>query len=425
MATQRANLSRPACITVQTLLALAGLGIATTTTVGQAPTTVIRASRILDGSGGERQNSVVVVEGSTIVRIGTPGGAATYDLTGVTLMPGGIDTHVHIGWHFDQDGKTHHASPEEESDQQAMLYAVENAYRTLMGGITTVQSLGARVDSDLRDWIARGTIPGPRVITSLGSINQRTGDPETIRQRVRDFANDGADVIKIFASASIRVGGTPTMTQQQLDAACGEATARGLRTAVHAHGPESAQRSVEAGCTVIEHGALLDDATLDLMTASGTYYDPHIGLIFRNYFENKEHYIGIGNYTEDGFAQMERAVPTALAVFKKALARPDLRIVFGTDAVAGAHGRNFEELIHRVTIGGQDPMDAIISATSRAAESLGLAGVVGSIAPGMEADLVAVDGNPLQDITALRRVVFVMKGGVVYKNTAVPNGAVR
>ncbi len=171
-----------------------------------------------------------------------------------------------------------------------------------------------------------------------------------------------------------------------------------------------------AGCTVIEHGALLDSATLELMAAHATYYDPNIHLIFRNYFENKERFLSIGNYTEEGFAQMERAVPTALAVFQQALATPNLKVVFGTDAVAGAHGRNFEELIYRVEAGGQAPMDAIVSATSRAAESLRLGDELGSRAPGMEADLIALDGNPLQHITALRRVVFVMKGGVVYKN---------
>ncbi|MCH7490094.1 MAG: amidohydrolase family protein [Gemmatimonadetes bacterium] len=401
-------------------MALALMLLLTAAASGQSQVTALRAGRVLDGRGGVLQDTTIWIVGSTIVQERQIG-ASVYDLTDLpdlTLMPGGIDTHVHIGWHFDADGKTHHASSEEESAEQAMLYAVENAYRTLMGGITTVQSLGARLDLDLRDWIARGTIPGPRVLTSLRSINQRTGggDPAAIRQRVRDLAADGADVIKIFASASIRVGGTPTMSQEQLDAACGEASAQGLRTAVHAHGPESATRSVQAGCTVIEHGALLDDATLDLMMERGTYYDPNIGLIFRNYFENKEHYLGIGNYTEEGFAQMERAVPVALEVFKKALARPNLKIVFGTDAVAGAHGRNFEELIYRVEQGGQDPMDAVISATSRAAESLGLGETLGSIAPGMEADIIGVLGNPLDDITALRRVVFVMKGGVVYKN---------
>lgn len=382
----------------------------------QQASLTIKAGHLLDGRGGSSRTVMITVSGATIVSLEPAAGRAAYDLSGLTVMPGGIDTHVHLGWHFDADGRIHHDTA--ETAPQAHLYAAENAYRMLMSGITTVQSLGGREDRDVREAIARGVLPGPRIITSLGSINERTGSPEQIRQAVRRFHSQGADVIKIFASASIRDGGTPTMTAEQVQAACGEAQTVGLRTAVHAHGPESARRAALAGCTVVEHGALLDDTTLALMASHGTFYDPHIGLIFQNYFDNKQRYLGSGNYTEEGFAQMERAVPRALDTFKRALARPQLRIVFGTDAVAGAHGRNFEELIYRVQRGGQPPMAAIISATSLAARSLGLDREIGTIVPGMEADLIALDGDPLQDITALGRVVFVMKGGVVYKNVA-------
>lgn len=404
---------------VPTLLAL----VAARPASAQDDAITLTIDRGLDGRGGTLGPSSVIVRGSQIASLGGAPAGTVYDLRGATLLPGLIDTHAHLNWHFDEDGRYH--TNRDETREQAMLYAVENAYVTLTHGVTTVQSLGASLDGDLRDAVARGTIPGPRIITSLGSITERTGDAAAIRQAVRDFADRGADVIKIFASASIRVGGTPTLSQEQLDAACGEARARGLRTAVHAHGPESAQRSVRAGCTVIEHGALLDDATLDLMAASGTYYDPHIGLIFSNYFDNRDRYIGIGNYTDEGFAQMERAVPRALEVFQHALARPELQIVFGTDAVAGAHGRNVEELIYRVQQGGQDPADAVVSATSRAARSLGLDDEIGAIAAGMEADLIAVDGDPREDITALRRVVFVMKGGEVFFHRPLATGGER
>jgi imidazolonepropionase-like amidohydrolase len=276
-----------------------------------------------------------------------------------------------------------------------------------------VQSLGAQLDRDLRDWTLRGTIPGPRIITSLGSISR--GSPDSLRAAVRRWKQERADVIKIFASASIRDGGAATMTQEQLDAACGEARAQGLRSVVHAHGPESAQRAVRAGCTTIEHGALLDEATLDLMAERGTFYDPNIGLVLQNYLQNRARYEGIGNYNAEGFRYMEQAVPTALEVFRKALQRKNLRIVFGTDAVAGAHGRNFEELIYRVEKGGQPAMDALISATSRAAESLGMGDRVGRLSPGLAADIIGLDGDPSQDITALRRVRFVMKNGIIYK----------
>lgn len=378
----------------------------------------LRAERLLDGSGRVLENQVLMVEGEKV--LGVSGGAKAegdydydYDLRGMTVLPGLIDTHVHLSWHFDPDGRLHQDHPE-ETGEDSVLYAMENAYRTLMGGFTTVQSLGAPVDKPLRDAIARGILPGPRILTSLGAITERTGGADEIREFVRARAKQGADVIKIFASASIRDGGAPTLSQEQLDAACGEAKKLGLRAVVHAHGPESARRSVLAGCTSIEHGALLDPETLSLMADQGVYFDPNTHLIFENYFANKAHYLGIGNYTEEGFRQMEKAVPSVLNVFQTGLTIPKLKMIFGTDAVAGAHGRNVEELIYRVEKGGQDPHQAIVSATALAAESLGLQNTVGKLSPGMAADIVAVEGNPLTDITALRRVRFVMKGGKVF-----------
>jgi len=383
--------------------------------LAQEPVT-LRVGKLLDGRGGSRENVTVTVEGSRIVKV-EPGEVAkpTWDLRGLTLMPGGVDTHVHIAWHFDRNGKTHDDS-KPESPGQTELYAAENALVTLMGGITTVQSLGAPEDKDLRDWIARGTIPGPRVLTSLEPLEDPKLTPEQIRKIVRERAEQGADVIKIFASKSIRDGGAPTWSQEQLDAACGEARAVHLRAAVHAHGIESARRAALAGCTSVEHGVLIDAATLKVLAEHGTYFDPNTDLVFRNYFENKERFVGIDNYTEEGFAQMHRAVPLALAIFKQALVTPGLKVVFGTDAVAGSHGRNFEELIYRVEKGGQDPMAAIVSATSLAAESLGLKDKVGAVAPGLEADLIAVEGDPIKDIQALKHVAWVMKGGKVVKN---------
>lgn len=375
----------------------------------------IRAGRLLDGRGGVREDVTVTVQGSRIVSV-EPGGTgkADWDLRGLTLMPGGIDTHLHISWHFDPDGRTHH--DESEAPARTALYAAENAWATLQGGITTVQSLGAPEDRDLREAIARGVLPGPRIVTSLEPLGEEAWTPQQYREAVRKLEADGADVVKVFASKSIRDGGGPTLRQEQLDAACGEARRLGIRSAIHAHGPESARRAALAGCTVVEHGALLDGETLRLLAERGTYFDPNIDLVFRNYFENKERFLGIGNYSEEGFAQMSKAVPRALEVFRQALATPGLKVVFGTDAVAGSHGRNFEELIYRVEQGRQDPMAAIVSATSLAAESLGLQKDVGTLAPGFEADLIAVEGDPLQDIRALKRVVWVMKSGKVVRN---------
>jgi imidazolonepropionase-like amidohydrolase len=205
------------------------------------------------------------------------------------------------------------------------------------------------------------------------------------------------------------------MSDAQLQAACGEAKAQGLRTIVHAHSAESMKAAVLAGCTQIEHGSFATDEVLKLMAERGTYFDPNVGLVLQNYIENKAKFMGIGNYNEEGFAYMEKAIPTVLEMFKRAIATPKLKIVFGTDAVAGAHGRNAEEAIVRVRDGGQKPMDAIVAMTSLAAESLRLQDRIGAIAPGLEADLVAVEGDPLTDITALRKVIFVMKGGKVYR----------
>jgi imidazolonepropionase-like amidohydrolase len=398
------------------LLALAGPASAPAAEAETAIT--LRAGRLLDGRGAARDGALVVVRGSRIAAVGGAAEGALYDLSRLTLMPGGIDTHVHIGSHFDRDGKAHNESTGREPAEQAMLHAVENATATLMAGITTAQSLGARSDRELRDWIARGGILGPRILTSYEWVTE--GDAATLRSTVRERAVAGADLIKIFASKSIREGGVPTLSQEQLSAACAEARAQGRRAVVHAHAAEAIRRAAAGGCTTVEHGALADEAALEAMAAAGMFYDPNVHLVFQNYFDHKAQFLGQGNYTEEGFAQMGKAAEAMVGVFRQALATPGLKVVFGTDAVAGAHGRNWEELIFRVQRGGQDPMAAVVSATSLAAESLGLGASLGAVAPGMEADLIALDGDPSRAITALRRVAFVMRGGRVVKNLAVP-----
>ncbi len=401
---------------------LAATLILTETARAQERPTVIRAATLLDGKGGMMRNVSIVVQGTRITRIDSnaQSQSATYDLKGLTVMPGWIDTHVHMDAHFDPNGKSHSpASAKDETPQQSMLYAVENAYRVLMAGFTTAQSVGAPLDRDLRDAIARGTIPGPRLLTSLRPVDETTGSPEQIRAFVRRVVADGADLVKIFATKSIREGGGPTLTQAQVDAACGEAASLGKRAIVHAQGPEGARAAVLAGCTSVEHGYRLTDEVLDLMAQHGTYYDPNFGLLLHNYIENKDRFLGIGNFNEEGFAYMEKGIPIGIDTFKRAMARK-IKFVFGTDVGAGGLGRNFEEFIYRIRDGGQPPMDAIISGTSRAAESIRMQDKIGALAPGMEADIVAVDGNPLNDVTAFRRVVFVMKAGKVYKNISTP-----
>jgi imidazolonepropionase-like amidohydrolase len=375
---------------------------------------VLKTSTLIDGKGHVLHNKEIVVEGGRITRIGDARQKPGIDLTGLTVTPGWIDTHVHVTWYFNKDGRYEAGGRgSKATPQQAALYAAANLYAILMGGFTTVQSVGAELDGDLREQIAAGSIPGPRLITSLRSINETTGDAGRIREYVRKMKADGADVVKLFATASIRDGGKMTMTVDQINAACGEAKAVGLRSVVHAHAPDGAKAAILAGCTSIEHGTFLDDATLELMAERGTFFDPNF-LVLHNYLDNKPKFLGIGNYTEEGFGAMERGLPLVAEVLKRAR-RHHVKVVLGTDGVAGAHGRNAEEFIYRVKEGGDTPMEALTSGMSMAAESLGMAAQIGSIAEGMQADLVAVQGNPLDDITAVRRVAFVMKGGKVYK----------
>jgi imidazolonepropionase-like amidohydrolase len=382
--------------------------------VAQAPAAIrIHAATVLDGTGRTLRNATVVVQGSKITAVETGTAAnATYNLGQVTVVPGMIDVHAHVGWHFDRDGR-YAARP--GSPAQEILYAAENAYVTLLAGFTTIQSPGSPNDVDLREAIARGVLPGPRLLTSIRQLNERSGTPDEIRQKVRQLKADGADVVKIFASASIRDGGKQTMTDEQLKAACGEAKSIGIRTMVHAHSAESVKATVNAGCDQVEHGVLLDQEALTQMAAKGVYFDPNVGVVLQNYLANKARFLGIGNYNEEGFAYMERGLALNAAMIKKAVATPNLKLVLGTDAVAGAHGHNADEIVERVRQGNQKPIDAIVSATSMAARSLGLDKTIGTLAPGYEADLIAVDGDPLTDITAVTRVAFVMKGGKVYK----------
>ncbi len=398
-------------------LALFALLLATEFLAAQERPIVLKASTVLDGKGKALHNTIIVVESGKIARIGgtAPQGAAVYDLTGLTVSPGWIDAHVHPTWHFDAAGRL---AGENEPKEQTVLAGAANSWKMLAAGFTTVQSVGSPLDKDLRDAIDRLGLPGPRILTSLDPIFGRgdaTGTPDELRAIVQQHAKNGANVIKIFASGSIREGGKPTLSQDQLNAICGEAKNVGLRTVVHAYGPSVRMASL-AGCTEVEHGLYATDDDLRFLAERGTYFDPQAGLVMQNYLDNKSHYLGIGNYTEAAFDIMQKVLPEFQDLFRHAIATRGLKVIFGTDAVAGAHGRNAEEFLYRVQTCGQDPIAALVSANSLAAEALGLQDRIGSIAPGLEADIIALDGDPLKDITAVRRVVFVMKGGKIFVN---------
>ena len=380
---------------------------------------VIAATTVLDGRGQVLHNARIVVEGSKIVAVDkiddTRAGPVDYDLRGLTVLPGWIDAHVHITWSFGPDGKN---AGQGGTTPEATYAAASNAWLTLMAGFTTIQSVGSPADVPLRDAIARGLLPGPRILTAVEPImgrGEQTGTPDEIRAFVRKQKAAGADLIKIYASGGM-TRGPMTMSQEQLNAACDKAKKQGLRTLVHAY-RDAVRAATLAGCTEVEHGLGASDDDLKLMAERGTYLDPQAGLLLETYLQYKDKYLAPPYYTEESFAAMKALIPAHQEFIQRAVRTRGLKIVYGTDAVAGAHGRNAEDFVNRVGA-GVDPMAAMVSANSLGAEALGMADQIGSLAPGLQADIIALDGDLLKDITAVRRVVFVMKGGVVYKNAA-------
>ncbi len=378
-------------------------------------TIVLLTDRALDGRGGTLRDARIRVENGRISTLAAePDASATIDLRGYTVLPGWIDTHVHLDSHFDKSGRI--AIDKEPLLDQALGMA-QNAWDTLMGGFTTVQTVGELSERPLRDAVRDHGLPGPRVLTSLAPILGRgdsTGTPDQLRAMVRERKAQGADLIKIFASTSQRVGAKPTLSLAQLTVLCGEAKAQGLRSMVHAYRGQVAV-AARAGCTQVEHGTYATREDVEVAARFGAYLSPQVGLVVQNYIANKARYLGVGNYTEAGMQTMLRDLPLDFDVCRLMTQAPGGKVVFSTDATAGAHGRNADEFIGRVEQCGVSPTAALVSASALAAESIGLGDRIGTLAPGYEADIIALDGDPTTDITAVRRVVFVMKGGVVYK----------
>lgn len=378
---------------------------------------LIEAGELLTGRGQELHNTRILVKDGKIVAVGpnlTAPGTVVYDLRNATVMPGLIDVHVHLLRHFGPNGN---AEDPHETQTQFTLGVVNNLWVTLMAGFTTVQSVGDPQDEVFRDYVRQGIIPGPRILTSYHDIygSPQVGDDDVLRAKIDLLKYEHADLVKIFASNSIRDGGKEILTLHQLQVLCGEANRIGIRTLVHAYNG-SVHNAAAAGCTEVEHGTGGTQADIDFLARKGTYFDPQVGLVVQNYVRFKDKFFGSGDYDAAGFARMQASIRTDERLFNEAR-RAGVKLVMGTDAVAGGFGHQADEIIARIKL-GQPAMDAIDDATSVNAESLRLGKQIGSLAPGYDADIIAVEGDPLTDAARLRQVSFVMKGGTVYKDTA-------
>jgi imidazolonepropionase-like amidohydrolase len=405
-----------------------------------AETIVLRAARLVDGRGGPPLAPAMVrVEGERIVEVGArvavPAGARTIQLGDATLLPGLIDLHTHL---TDKPGVHWEEALTTTTPGQAALWGASNALVTLRAGFTTCRDMGPTwpyVDVDLRDAIDAGAVPGPRLLVAGNYVSSTGGagdarqfsiyvdvptvrnladGPDEIVKAVRTNFKHGADFVKLLATGAVLSKGIPPGAQQYSDeeiaAAVQEARRWGRPVAAHAHGAAGIKAAIRAGVRTIDHGSDLDDEAVALLKAHpATYYVPTLA--------TSDVIVADGSTVPPAEQERERQIRALQdAGFRRALAA-GLPIGLGTDASVVPHGRNARELIVRVRM-GESPMAAIVAATSRNAAILGWGDRVGSVEAGKLADLVAVPGDPLADITAVERVSFVMKGGVVYRDAA-------
>jgi imidazolonepropionase-like amidohydrolase len=404
------------------------------------PITVIRAARLIDGTGRAAiEPGGVVVDGQRIVSVGrietAPAGARVIDLGDSTLLPGLIDAHTHV---TSEGPGPRGLDRMSATGADYSLIGAENARRMLMAGFTTLRDLGGFDYADLavKRAIERGLIVGPRlfVATTSMSITGGHGDPsnglspdiginyptgvangvDEVRRKVREILRNGADHIKFAATGGGLSRGTkPTaqhFTDEEITALIAEAHRLGVKVAAHAHGKEGIKAAVKAGVDSIEHGIYLDEEACRLMLEHGTYYVPTLW-IADSYFDRYKEW-GIPAYAHEKISQF---IPTALKSAELAITM-GVRVALGTDAGVGEHHLAGKEFAAYVKY-GMTPMAAIVAGTSNAAKLLGQYERVGSLEPAKLADVIAVPGNPLTDITRMEHVAFVMKDGVVYRES--------
>jgi imidazolonepropionase-like amidohydrolase len=398
----------------------------------------IRAARLIDGRGGlPLSNAVILIDSTRITAVGAdlaiPAGFKVIDLGHATLLPGLIDCHTHI---TSGDPGDYYEGLFRRSPIDYAVAAPTFARRTLEAGFTTVRDVGAAefIDVALRRAIDSGLVAGPRMqvatltVGATGGHGDITGfspylefgqfsgladGVDEIRKLIRFEVKNGADLIKVLASAGVlseeESAGAPQFSQAEMDAVVEEATMWGKKVAAHAHGAEAIKRAVRAGVASVEHGSLLDEEGIRLMKQHGTFL---VADVYNDDYILAE-YKRLG-YPEKILAK-ERQIGQLQRDNFRGAAEAGVRIAYGTDAGVYPHGWNAKQFAVMVRY-GLTPMRAIQSATQSAAELLGWSDRVGTLAKGIYADIIAVDGDPLKDVSELERVTFVMKGGVVYKD---------
>src|ERR1043166_4973773 len=410
-----------------------------------AKTYVLKAARMFDGKSDSLTTpGLVIVRDGKIVGVGAnanvPDGAETIDLGDATLLPGFIDAHTHITMNYREDYTRAMLDSLQKPIPEMALEASVNARVTLLAGFTTVRDVGSGnyLDAGLRNAINRGVVPGPRMLVAVHAIGATGGHcdetgyregalgPETgpevgvvngaaeARRAVRLAHKYGATVIKTCATGGVLsladAVDTPQLTQAELDALVDEAHALRLKAAAHAHGAEGAKRAIRAGIDSIEHGSFLDDEALELMKQKAPYYVPTLRAV-QGLTEQIQKGVPIPPAIK---VKAEDAIAHVHQTFQKAVSK-GIKIGLGTDAAVYPHGRNAEEF-HQMVELGMKPIDALKAGTSSDADLLGLATKIGTLETGKLADVVAVPGDPVQNIRQTEHVLFVMKEGVIYKN---------